>query len=91
MTMQRPDARIICGDLQDKMSRDRKYLHISALWVYWPYHSAIPFGGISYAFNKVVVAVQVNRVGDWRLVDKDDANGRVGPKIVNVPFRTVRI
>ena len=86
VAMERPDARVIRGDLPDQVTICSHELHVSSLRVRLSGNgNAVPIS-VTFVKDLHVVSVQMHgvRCGGW-VVDYD-ANGSVAAEVSNVPF-----
>jgi len=87
VAVERPDTRVIGGDLPYDVPTNREELDIATLRVLWVGDGdTVPLAG-ALMENEHVMAVQMHRVCCWRGVVDNDTNGRVGAEILDVPFR----
>ena len=91
VTVQRPNARVVAIEFKNQMARisrapDLNQLHVSALRVVRSHNSlAIP-RPLSFRENPEVVTMQMHGMSGSEVIVEDDADARVGSKVIDIPF-----
>lgn len=90
MTMKRPDARVVGVDLNGHISIRLKHLHVPTGRVGRVDDGSIP-SSEAFTQHEHVVAVDVHRMRDGRLVVDDNNETLVATEVVHVPFGVVGV